>query len=88
MAMLNLTSLRRVYNFFKSDAITSVPIYTAQTFLVNQPVSSRAFVTAASSGNLYYSDISGASVNLVKPDGTLVTKWTGLSDPRSVVERM
>ena len=87
MAMLNISNLSHVDKFLKTSAFATVPTYTSQPFLANQPITSRAFLIASSSGNLYYTDASDASVNLVKPDGTPITRWTGFNDPRCVVER-
>lgn len=87
MSMLNLSNLRRVGDFLRANAPASVPTWDSATLLASQPGSSRGSLLAASSGNLYYSDQSGATVYLVHPDGSLVQKWTGMSDPRSIVER-
>lgn len=87
MVTLNISSLSRADTFFKANSIDTVPVYSAQPLLASQPSSSRAFVTASASGNLYYTDANGGSVNLVAPDGTLITRWVGFNDPRCVVER-
>jgi uncharacterized repeat protein (TIGR01451 family) len=87
MAMLNISNLSHVDTYLKTNAVANVPVYGVQPLLANQPVSSRAFLFASASGNLFYTDASDASVNLVKPDGTPITRWTGFNDPRCVVER-
>ena len=87
MVTLNISSLSRADNLFKANSINTVPVYSEPALLASQPSSSRAFVTASASGNLYYTDANGGSVNLVAPDGTLITRWSGFNDPRCVVER-
>ncbi|MEO5558905.1 MAG: carboxypeptidase regulatory-like domain-containing protein [Dokdonella sp.] len=87
MSMLNISNMRRVDEFLRTNAIDSVPVYASQTLLANQPGSSRGSLLAAASGNLYYVDQSNASVYLTQPDGTVITTWSGFSDPRSVIER-
>jgi hypothetical protein len=87
MAMLNISNLTRVDTFFKQNAITSIPTYSSQPLLTKQPRSSGGSLTESSTGDLYYTDQSDSSVDLITPDGTLITKWTGFYNPRSVIER-
>ena len=86
MSMLNLSNLRRTESLLRSNAIAAVPTYAAQTLVAAAPASSRGFLNSSSDGNLYYTDRTGASANLIRPDGTLVRKWTGFTDPRSIVQ--
>jgi hypothetical protein len=89
MSMLNLSNLRRTDALLKSNGITAVPTYASQALAANKPASSRGFLATSLDGNfLYYTDRSNSTANLIQPDGTLVTKWTGVTDPRGIVVRL
>jgi hypothetical protein len=85
MSMLNLSNLRRTDSLLNDNAITAVPTYATTTLTASAPASARGFMVASLDGNLYYTDRTGSSANLIRPDGAIVTKWTGFNDPRSLV---
>jgi Carboxypeptidase regulatory-like domain/Prenyltransferase and squalene oxidase repeat len=86
MSLLNLSSLRRTEALLSDNAITAVPFYAGQTLFAAAPASSRGFLIASADGGFYYTDRTGSSADLIRSDGTLVRKWTGFTDPRSIVQ--
>lgn len=88
MSMMNLSNLRRTEELLRANDITSVPIYVSQPLAANKPAQSRGFLATSLDGTqLYYTDRSNGTVNLIQSDGTTVQQWTKLNDPRSVVVR-
>ncbi|MDN5923467.1 MAG: hypothetical protein L0H70_00540, partial [Xanthomonadales bacterium] len=88
MSMLNLSNLRRTMALLGDNHIASVPAYTSKDVITGAPASSRGFLAVTANGNFYTTDRngpSGASAVLSKPDGTLITRWSGFNDPRSIV---
>ena len=86
MAMLNISNLHKVDALLKSQSLSSVPTYTAQTRFGAQPSYSRGSMIALTNGNLLYSDIADSAVHEITSDGVEVAKWTGFNDPRGLAE--
>jgi len=89
MSTLNLSNLRRTDVLLRTNGITAVPTYVSQPIVASKPTSSRGFLATSLDGNqLYYTDRSNSTANLMQADGTTVKQWTGFNDPRAIVVRL
>ncbi|HEY2395933.1 MAG TPA: hypothetical protein VGH81_08170 [Rudaea sp.] len=89
MSTLNLSNLRRTDLLLRANGITAIPTYASQPIVASKPTSSRGFLATSLDGNqIYYTDRSNSTVNLMQADGTAVKQWTGFSDPRAIVARL
>ena len=82
----NLKNLAEMHGVLGAVDPQSIVNYATRAFAQNLGRTSRGFIGLDGAGNLYFSASSHGQVVQIRPDGTFGTIWSGLSDPRGVVE--
>ncbi|QYF93557.1 carboxypeptidase regulatory-like domain-containing protein [Massilia sp. PAMC28688] len=83
---LNLKSLVGLHAALTQVPAAALKAYPVTPYLPEQQFRSRGNIATDQAGNFYVSMMGQGKVQQYKPDGSLGESWTGLSDPRGLLE--
>lgn len=83
---LNMKSLVGLHAALTQVPAAALTSYSAAAYLPSQQFVSRGNVATDQSGNIYVSVKGQGKVLQIKPDGSVGDSWSGLNDPRGMLE--
>jgi hypothetical protein len=83
---LNIKSLVGLHATLGQVPAAALKTYSTNPYLPAFQFNSRGSIASDQAGNLYVSDLGEGKVLQIRPDGSLGETWSGLNDPRGLVQ--